>query len=179
MSPNERASRRRINRARWFAYGALSFVFLLVVLLFLAAAAYLVPYRAMTIEKYEAATDEVCPNQVVMVYVDYDVEEGVDITSMDVRAGWEAVAVDDYPVGTQLFLTHGRIPAPDDYFAPGYHQDQETRAPRVSPSKEGVWTPTSEVTVYGKRWGFVPAVEKIDGTDQPSEPIRVVDGEEC
>lgn len=176
----EKSTDRSVKRAKARVFIGVGVVVFIALVLIISGVLLLLPYRPMTVHSYTPGPTEACPNELVTVYVDYSVEEGVDIESMEVRGGWEAVDVPDFSPGSEIFVTRATFNAPDDYFTPGRH-DRETRAPRLTPLIPGVWSPTSETTIRGWRYG-VPHVQTINGAQYSGEhDLRVLepDDEEC
>jgi hypothetical protein len=156
-------------------------VIVIVGLLFLAFVAVcvllLLPFRPMTIYSYTSDTKEVCPNELVELSVDYEIQADQHIESMDLKAGWEEVYEDGTPRGNKIFLVESEITAPDEYFDVGRHYGR-TRAPRLTPNQGGYFMPTSEVDIHGWQYG-VPNTQHIVGTQEPSSIVRVKPIGEC
>lgn len=173
LSEAQRNTEGRIKQAKMHVYGGVAVVALMAAMLIIAGVLLLLPYRPMTVYSYTPDVREACPNEVVGVHVDYEVQEGANIDSMDVRAGWTAIDVPGYSSGSEVYLTRATFSAPDDYFEAGRH-NRETRAPRVTPVIPGVWQPTSETTVRGWRYG-VPHVQTVRGSQYEGDyPLTVL-----
>lgn len=173
----ERVAHMRLRQAKIHVGIGIGIILLLALALLCSAVLLLLPYHPMKIYSYTPEAEEVCPDVVVPVAVDYEIQPGATIDTMEVRAGWEVVDVPGYMPGMRIFNVRTNISAPDDYFESGFHQ-RETRAPRISPGVPGEWIPVSETTVRGWSYG-VPHVQTIKNTERQGGSLTVLDASKC
>ncbi len=167
MDENTRNSEERVNRARVRVDLAVKGIGFLALLALVGIALLVLPYSPMTIYSYEATVDEACPSEVVLVYVEYELEKAVEF--VELAPDWIAVDVEGLPRGYITEGAEGRIPG--GALAVGERAKVRSSVVRVAPTVPGAWLVGGSVTVRGRAYG-IPYVQKLD--PRADKPIAVL-----
>jgi hypothetical protein len=145
---------RRAKRNVWLGVGcvvALAIVALVVSVLLLW------PFDPMTINSYTPSKKEVCPEELVGMYIDYELTEEAEVREVEVTSNWEVVDVPGLTPGQRVQEVEDKLPG--DRMRPG-RTVIESSILRSAPPPPGEWRVVSEMLVRGTIHG-IPNVQEL------------------
>lgn len=153
-----REMQKRLRRARRWAFAGVAGIGALCAGVLIVFGLLLLPYEPLTVYDYRVEPEEVCPNDLMQAYLDREIPEGVDLRSLRVETGWQAVDVPGVTGEPEIAQAEIMVRPPDVALDTG-RIEVKSRVPRTAPEMPGTWRATSELTIRGREYG-VPHVQE-------------------
>lgn len=112
----------------------------------------------MTIYSYTPSKSEVCPEELVGMYIDYELDSQATVDEVEVKSNWEVVDVPGLTPGQRVQEVQDKLPG--DKIRPGRTIIQSSIL-RAAPPPPGEWRVVSEMLVRGSVHG-VPNVQELN-----------------